>query len=1173
MTRLPPVPGEWIDRSRPLAFTFDGRAFTGFDGDTLTSALLAAGQTLLGRSFKYHRPRSVLGYANTDVNVLVQIGQRLNVRADVEPLVGGLVAEPVNVEFGGLAGDRLAWLDRFSKAFPAGFYYKAFHSKRWFPTWERLIRHTTGLGRLDLATPRLATPKRYDHADVLVVGGGWSGLQAALAAADDGARVLLVDEHARLGGSAFDARSDGPGLQALEALLAQVAAHPRLRTLTSAYAAGCYADLWVPVVTRECVLKVRCASLVVAQGAWEQPAVFRHNDRPGVMTAGAALRLAHRHAVACGERVVVLTANAEGYAAALDLHALGIAIAAVVDLRAAPGPRSAPLAQPLRDAGIRVVAGHAIHEAVAGPDHRVSAVVLAPFPGGAPGERIACDTVLTSVGYAPAASLLYQAGARMHYDEAVEQFVPAELPAGVFACGRVAGAYDTDAKTAQARAAGALAAAHALGRSAPVAVALPPPAEPPSHPWPIVEHPEGKNFVDFDEDLQLKDLHIAVQEGFDNVELLKRFTTNGMGPSQGKHSHMTALRVLAKALGKLVGEVGTTTARPLYHPVPMAHLGGRRFHPHRRTPIDADLEPLGAVWMSAGAWRRPAYFARLGLSREACIAAEVAAVRTRCGLIDVGTLGKIEVRGPQAGELLERLYTGRFAAMKPGTTRYALALDEAGVVIDDGVVGCLAPDHFYVSTTTSAAPNVYREMQRWNAVWRLDATLINLTGHMAAISLAGPDAPAVLQRVLDLPLADLPYLALRRARFRPGLGLDGVEARVLRVGFVGEWGVELHVPASAGSALWRALMAAGADHGIAPFGVEAQRVLRLEKGHLIVGQDTDGLTTPLEAGLEWALKMDKPFFVGQRSLRIVHAKPRKQVLVGFTLPADAPVPEECHLVIDGGAIAGRVTSVARSAALGFTVGLAYVTPALAAPGTPITIRLTGPNPASAPTVTATVALLPFYDAEGRRMRETVAPAAAATPPAVTLPTPEPRARWVAVEPAAVVAVTTLAGARLGFKGPRAAEFAATLGALPAPNRVAMLDGGVQLLRLGASEFVLDASTAADDGALEALRERVAHAGAGVVDVIREDAALLLHGPRVRDLLLQACALDLAAPDADDDAVVLTQVIGVAVVATRHRVGDHVAVRLVADPTWLPYLRHELCVIAADLQREPPGDAA
>lgn len=975
MKRLPSVPGEWIDRSRPLRFRFDGRDFTGFEGDTLTSALLAAGEPYLGRSFKYHRPRSVLGLANTDVNLLVQIGQRLNVRADVEPLADGLDAMPVNVERGGLRSDRMAVLDRFSKLLPAGFYYKAFHSKRWFPLWERLIRKTTGLGVLDLATPRLSTPKAYDSTDVLVVGAGWSGLQAALAAAQAGAQVLVVDEQAQAGGAAFDARHGGPGLAALRALLEQVRAHPGIRLQTQTCAAGWYADQWVPLVQAGRIVKLRCKATVVAQGAWEQPAVFRHNDLPGVMLASAALRLAHRHGVAVGERIVMLVANAEGYAAALDLKALGLHVEAMVDLRASAGPRSVAHQQALRDAGVEIISGHCIFEAESQAGNSgIAAVRIAPFDGeraGAPGRRVVCDAVLTSTGFAPAMSLLYQAGTRMRYDTAIEQFVPEALPAGLFACGRAAGVYGPEAQAAHAGMVGAAAASSALGLAAAAGAvpALPALTESPSHAWPIVAHPQGKNLIDFDEDLQLKDFHIAVQEGFDNIELLKRFTTNGMGPSQGKHSNMNGLRVLARLLGKTPGEVGTTTSRPFFHPVPMAHLGGRRFHPQRRTPVDAQLDALGAQWVPAGVWRRPAWFARAGLGREACIAAEVRAVRQACGLIDVGTLGKIEVHGSQAGELLERLYTGRFANMKPGTTRYALALDEAGVVIDDGVVGCMAEGRYYVSTTTSAAPLVYREMQRWNAQWRLDATLVNLTGHMAALSLAGPRVPVVLAALIEVDPAALPYLALRECAFKPGLALDEVTARLLRVGFVGEWGVEIHVPARHGAALWHALMQAGAAHGIVPFGVEAQRVLRLEKGHLIVGQDTDGLSTPFDAGLEWALKMDKPFFIGQRSLQIVDAKPRKQVLVGFTLPAGEPVPEECHLVIDGGAIAGRVTSVARSEALGLTVGLAYVTPGLAAAGTPIEIRLTGPGPATAPRVRATVVATPFYDAAGTRMRQ------------------------------------------------------------------------------------------------------------------------------------------------------------------------------------------------------------
>jgi sarcosine oxidase subunit alpha len=1207
MKRLAPIVGEWIDRSLPLDFRFEGRPYSGFAGDTLSSALLAAGESVLARSFKLHRPRSVLGLADTDVNVLVQVGQRLNVRADVEPLAPGLDAWPVNVGAGGLRGDRLAVLDRFSRAFPAGFYYKAFHSKRWFPTWERLIRRMTGLGRLDLATPRLSSAKRYDHCDVLVVGGGAAGLQAALAAAADGAQVLLVDEQARLGGRAFDARHGAIGLPALHKLLQAVASEPRIRTLGSAFAAGFYADHWVPVVTREHIVKVRCRALVVATGTWAQPAVFRHNDRPGVMTADAALRLVHRHAVGVGERLVVLAGNAEGYAAALDLQAQGLQVEAVVDLREQPGPRSAALREAAMAAGLRVIAGRGVLQADAAASGALAGVTLtaapprAGFEPGRPGERIACDALLMATGVAPAAGLLYQAGATLRHDESVGHFVPATLPAGVFACGRVAGAFEPEPIAHQAREAGAAAAAFAQGRSAPAAGPRwsPALAEPASHAWPIVAHPDGKEFVDFDEDLQIKDFRIAVQEGFDNIELQKRFTTNGMGPSQGKHSNLNGLRLLAALTGRTPGEVGTTTQRPLVHPVPMALLGGRRFHPHRRTPLDAELDAAGAVWMPAGVWRRPAWFApgaqaarqhgRDAALRERCIASEVAAVHERCGLIDVGTLGKIEVHGVQAGELLERLYTGRFANMKPGTTRYALALDESGVVIDDGVVCCLAPDRFYVSTTTSAAPLVYREMQRWNALWRLDATLVNVTGQRAALSLAGPRAPAVLAALVAQPLDDLPYLAVRETRWRGGIGLDGVTALLLRVGFVGEWGVEIHVPASAGVALWRAVCAAGRSHGLAPFGVEAQRVLRLEKGHLIVGQDTDGLTTPLEAGLDWALKMDKPFFIGQRSLRIVQPQARRQVLVGFTLPPAAPRPEECHLVIHDGAIAGRVTSVAASAVLGQTVGLAYVTPALAAPGTPITIRLTGPNPQAAPTVTATVARLPFFDPEGQRMRATPEGRESGTPPggresvaapdergAVALPDARgaaalPAARaWATLRPCRQgVAVERLAGPRIGFKGARAVEFAAQLGRLPDPNARAVLDSGLELLRLGSSEFILDASIPAADAAagdvpLDPIGAAVVRAGA--VPVLHEDAALLLHGPRLRELLLQTCALDLAAPDASDDTVVMTQVIGVAVVATRHRLHGALALRLVFDPTWLDYLGHGLCEIAAELSR-------
>jgi sarcosine oxidase subunit alpha len=421
------------------------------------------------------------------------------------------------------------------------------------------------------------------------------------------------------------------------------------------------------------------------------------------------------------------------------------------------------------------------------------------------------------------------------------------------------------------------------------------------------------------------------------------------------------LRILARLTGKTPGQVGTTTARPFFHPVPLSHLAGRGFSPERQTPLQHQHRQLGAVFMPAGVWQRPEYYAVPGQDRLACIRAEVARVRSGVGVIDVGTLGKIEIYGPDAAEFLERVYISRYANLKVGMTRYAVMCDESGVVIDDGVVARLGAEHFYFTTTTSGAANIYRELTRLNTLWQLDCTLVNLTGAMAAVNLAGPKSASVLAQLTrqDLSTAAFPYLAVRDAQ------VAGIAARLMRVGFVGEWGYEIHVPAEHASALWDALFKAGKSSGIGPFGVEAQRLLRLEKGHIIIGQDTDGLTVPREASLEWAVKMDKRFFVGQRSLRITDAKPLRQKLVGFVL-ADGhsgPVPQECHLVIEQGDIAGRVTSIGWSASLQRYIGLALVRPELALDGARLSIRLS-----DASLVGASVHPTPFYDPKNARQQ-------------------------------------------------------------------------------------------------------------------------------------------------------------------------------------------------------------
>lgn len=955
--RLDPVAGEWIDRSRTLAFRFEGERYEGLAGDTVSSALLASGVTLLGRSFKYHRPRGVLSFANHDVNALVQAGAVPNVRADVTALVDGMELAAVNT-FGGLRGDRARIMDWLSAFLPVGFYYKAFYSKRWFPIWERMFRRAAGLGRVEPLAARVKTAKRYAFCDVLVVGAGPSGLSAALAAAQAGANVVLVDENARCGGSGFYNRAaDDAQRMAVEALVQEVQAHPRVSVRCSTFAAGYYADHWVPLVDDRRMTKLRARAVVFCTGAYEQPAVFRNNDLPGVMLASAAQKLIYRYAVKPFNRVVVLAANADAYRAALDFSTCGIEVAAIVDLR--PQGEASALGEKVKARGIAAHPGHFI--VAARGRKALSGVELAALGEASPARHIACDGLAMSVGYAPAANLLYQAGTHMRYEQALEQFVPSALPKGIFAAGKVNGVYDLGNRLRDGANAGANA-ARFLGFAAAAAPA-PLSGEPssPNHPYPIFAHSNGKNFVDFDEDIVLADLHNAAQEGFDNIELLKRFTTVGMGPSQGKHSNMNAVRVLARLRGEPIEAVGATTARPFFHPVPLAILSGRAFHAERVTAIHRRHERLGAPFMPAGQWWRPEYYPVAGKDRERCIQEEAAAVRSAVGLIDVGTLGKIEISGPDAAELLERVYTGRFANLRPGMTRYGLMLDEAGVVIDDGVIARLGDDRFYFTTTTSGSAVVYRELARLNAIWQLECGIVNLTGHLCAVNLAGPRSRQLLSRLTPSDLSEprFPYLGVH------DLEVAGIAVRAMRVGFVGELGYELHVRSDRAGELWDALLAAGGEFGIRPFGVEAQRLLRLEKAHLIVGQDTDGLTTPFEAACGWAVKMEKPFFVGQRSLRILQKKPLRQILAGFELlpAANAGRVLESHLVIERGEMAGRVTSVAWSGTLSKHIGLAMLRPDLAGLGSQFTIR--GSDGAM---IEAQVVRTPFYDADGGRQK-------------------------------------------------------------------------------------------------------------------------------------------------------------------------------------------------------------
>lgn len=961
--RLPPQPGEWIDRTRALTFRLEGREHSAFAGDTLSSALAAAGVRTLGRSFKYHRPRGVYSAAGHDCNAMFESDAATNVRGDTTLVADGMDLRPVNAA-GSLAHDRLNVVEKFSRFLPVGFYYKAFHTpRRLFPLYERQMRRVAGLGHIKPNARLPASPKDYDFCDLLVVGAGAAGLSAAIAAAECGVDVLVVDQRARPGGSLCWQSGQVPAArQQLAALLARTEELPNLCIRAGVEAAGWYADHWIALVDSARLTKLRARATLVAAGAIEQPAVFGGNDLPGVMLASAAQRLARLYAVRPGQRAVVLAANLDAYRAALDLIDAGVQVAALVDLRF--GGEAGELLARLHEHKVEILAGHAVYEAVAGRDGSgVAAAVVCPLGAdGAPvverARRIDCDLLAMSVGWAPAGAILYQAGAKFAYDDQVEQFTPRTLPEGVFAAGRVRGVYDLEARLADGRAAGLAAASHLGKRQGDVPRQSPPSSVPHSHGYPIFAHAGKKNFVDLDEDLHLADFKNAHQEGYDNIELLKRYSTVGMGPSQGKLANMNAVRILARLNGRSIDETGTTTSRPFFNPVSLGCLAGRRFHPLRRTPQHAWHAEHGARFVHAGAWLRPEFYPRQGKSREQCVLDEALAVRQSLGMIDVGTLGKLIVSGSQAGEFLERVYTGKFAEMKPGKLRYALACDETGVIIEDGLVARLDERTYFLSTTTTGSASFYAELQRWAIIWRLDAAITNVTGQWTGLNFAGPRSREILapHTEVDLSSEAFPFPAVRRGT------VAGAPALLMRVGFVGELGYEIHVPASHGMHVWRTLWQAGESAGIRAFGVEAQRLLRLEKGHLIVSQDTDALTTPIEAGLEWALA-NKPFFIGQRSLRIAAQHPPSRKLVGFELPREhaGPWPEECCLVVDNGRITGRVSSIARRSTVGRPIGLAFVAPAQAQPGATIRIRTE-----SGRMVDAEIVEPPFYDPRNLR---------------------------------------------------------------------------------------------------------------------------------------------------------------------------------------------------------------
>ena len=973
------VPGRGrLDRSQAIGFTFDGRAYSGFAGDTLASALLANGVRLVGRSFKYHRPRGVLASGSDEPNAIVAIDRgdgryEPNKRATTQELFDGLAADSQN-RWPSLRFDAGAISDIVHRLIPPGFYYKTFMWPKgfWRTIYEPLIRRASGLGRAPSQADPDVYSARYAHCEVLVVGGGAAGIAAAVAASRRGVRTVLVDEQAEIGGALLsDPSASIDGKSASEWVAnayAELRSRENVTVLTRTTAIGAYHKNMIVLVERitdhlarppagaprERLWRVRAREVVLAQGATERPLVFDGNDRPGVMLAGAARTYLNRYGVAVGKRVVIVTNDDWAWLSAFDLASAGITIAAIVDLRPQIAEAIATRAARL---GIEVLSGSTI----AGTRGRLRLKTVDVTDTRSPTRRrIDCDTLLMSGGWTPNVHLFSHSRGTLRWRDDIQAHVPGTSPERISVVGAANGTFALDRALAE----GAVAGNRAAGGSD---ASLPPSqsgamSSPPT--WP---DDGGRAFVDFQNDVTAADLRLAVQEGFRSLEHVKRYTTVGMATDQGRTAGTNSATIVARALGVPDRDVALTTFRPPYTPTTfgtlVGHSRGAMSAVLRQTPTDDWATRHGAVFEPVGLWRRARYFPRPGEDMHAAVARECLAVRTSVGICDASTLGKIAVVGPDAAEFLNRMYVNDWSRLAPGRCRYGLLLGDDGFILDDGVVGRLSDDEFHVTTTSGGVGRVLDLMEDFSqTLWPdLRVWLTPVTEQWAVIGVNGPDSRRLLQPLVegvDLSAEAFPHMSIRDGR------IDGVPVRIFRVSFTGELGYEVNVPAGAASAIWDKLLAAGGDR-LCVYGTEAMHVLRAEKGYIIPGQDTDGTVTPDDAGLGWAIGKHKLDFVGKRSLvrPAMLAADRKQ-LVGLLTEDPEVVLEEGAQVVDSvaGALSiGHISSSYWSAALKRSIALAMIKSGRRRFGTTVHVPMPGRTYASKVTSPT------FYDPSGDRL--------------------------------------------------------------------------------------------------------------------------------------------------------------------------------------------------------------
>jgi sarcosine oxidase subunit alpha len=990
--------GGRVDREQEIPFTFNGKRYTGLAGDTLCSALLANGVHLVGRSWKYHRPRGVMSAGSEEPNALVQLekGNRTipNARGTQVELYTDLEATSVNC-WPGVDLDLLSINSWFARLMPAGFYYKTFMwPKSMWRKYEHFIRKASGLG----VAPREPDPDRYEHThthcDLLVVGGGVAGLCAALVAGRTGARVILADEQAEFGGFTLASPAQIGGVAASQWIADAVAelqgmAEVTLLPRSTVFGYHDYNFLTInqrltdhlPLSERhggrEKLWQVRARQVVLATGAAERPLIFANNDRPGIMLASAVSIYANRYAVKPGSRAVVFTNNDSAYQTALDLKAAGVEVAALIDARA---ESNSEIANTVRNAGITVQNASVVVD-TAGRKRLRSVEVMrlsedcASVNGSA--QSLACDLLAVSGGWSPVVHLNAQSGARPVWDESAAMFKPGKPAQQQFSAGAANGTLDLAGCLREGTLSGG-AAAKACGfkprRTVPKTTAVDSEAILPLWNLPSTYAPGRgpKAFIDMQNDVGAADIELAVREGFQSVEHVKRYTAMGFGTDQGKLGNINGMAILAQTLGQSISATGTTTYRPNYTPISFGsfagqNLGERLFDPVRKTAMHAWHEENGALFEDVGQWKRPWYYPRPGESIHDAVNRECLAVRDSVGILDASTLGKIEVKGPDAAQFLEMIYTNNWMKLAVGMGRYGFMLREDGMVMDDGVTIRLGEDHFFMHTTTGGAAGVLAWMERWlQTEWpQMQVFLTSVTDHWATAAVVGPKSRDVVAEVcdgIDFSPAAFPFMASR-----PG-NIDSVECRVNRISFSGELAYEVNVPANYGRFMWEKLIQSGEAYNITPYGTETMHVLRAEKGYVIVGQDTDGSVTVDDLGLGWAISKTKPDFIGKRSFSRPDTarKDRKQLVGLLTEDPQMVLPEGAQLVDDPRAalpmpMLGHVSSSYYSACCGHSIALALVKGGRARMGESVYAPL-----ANGRVIKATITEPLFYDKEGSK---------------------------------------------------------------------------------------------------------------------------------------------------------------------------------------------------------------